>query len=45
MGSEQPKKKKEYEFGKLLGGGSFGKVYEVEYDGEKYAGKKFQNLN
>ena len=30
----------QYKWGKLLGGGSFGKVYEIEYNGEKYAAKK-----
>ena len=27
-------------WGRFLGGGSFGKVYEVTYNGKKYAGKK-----
>ena len=27
-------------WGRFLGGGSFGKVYEVTYNGKKYVGKK-----
>jgi len=29
-----------FKWGNYIGGGSFGKVYEVEYNGIKYAGKK-----
>ena len=35
----------QYKWGKLLGGGSFGKVYEIEYNGEKYAAKKFPKIS
>ena len=30
----------QYKWGKLLGGGSFGNVYEIEFKGKKYAAKK-----
>ena len=33
-------KKEECKWGNFLGGGAFGKVYEVEYRGQKLAGKK-----
>ena len=32
--------KNQVKWGKYLAKGSFGKVYEVEYKGQKYAGKK-----
>ena len=31
-------------WGKFINKGAFGKVYEVEYKGQKYAGKKIPEL-
>lgn len=36
--------KNQVKWGKKLGSGSFGDVFEVEYKGQKYAGKKISNL-
>ena len=38
--NENKIKKEECKWGRFLGGGAFGKVYEIEYRGKKYAGKK-----